>query len=103
MTTQNLSSVPVDIVIPTRGRGALIDITIASIRQSKHTNFNLWIADQSDDDKTELAVAPHAEADERVHYIRTAPRGASIGRDSLSHWTVSGDTKHPANRNLPSN
>jgi len=75
------SSVPVDIVIPTRGRGALIDITIASIRQSKHTNFNLWIADQSDDDRTELAVAAHVEADERVHYIRTEPRGASIGRN----------------------
>lgn len=77
----NSSSVSVDIVIPTRGRGSLIDITIASIRQSKHTNFNLWIADQSDDDNTEVAVAPHVEADPRVHYIRTAPRGASIGRN----------------------
>lgn len=78
---RNLSAVLVDIVIPTRGRGDLIDITIASIRQSNHRNFNLWIVDQSDDDRTEVAVAPHVEADSRVHYIHTPPRGASIGRN----------------------
>jgi GT2 family glycosyltransferase len=70
-----------DVVISTRGRGTLIDVTITSIRQSRHTAFTLWIVDQSDDDATERAVVPHAQADARVRYLRTTSRGVSAGRN----------------------
>ncbi|GAB4192429.1 MAG: glycosyltransferase [Roseiflexaceae bacterium] len=71
----------VDIVVPTRGRGALIDTTLSSIRQSTHTNFTLWVIDQSDDDATAQAVAPHLRADCRVRYVRSRGRGISIARN----------------------
>jgi glycosyltransferase involved in cell wall biosynthesis len=71
----------VDIIIPTRGRGPLIDITVSSIRAGELTDFALWIVDQSDDSATEAAVAPHVQADRRVHYTRVAPRGSSAARN----------------------
>lgn len=70
-----------DIIIPTRGRGKLIDITISSIRANEFDAFALWIVDQSDDAATERAVMPHVEADSRVHYLRAAPRGSSAARN----------------------
>lgn len=71
----------VDIVIPTRSRGALIDATVASIRRSTHDQFTLWIIDQSDDDATERAVAGHVRADPRVRYRRIDSRGISAARN----------------------
>lgn len=70
-----------DIVVPTRGRGALIDTAISSIRQSTHSNFTLWIIDQSDDHATARAVAPHLRADPRVRYVHSISRGISIARN----------------------
>jgi GT2 family glycosyltransferase len=70
-----------DIVVPTRGRGALIDATIASVRQSEKTDFALWVVDQSDDDRTKEATLSHAEIDSRVHYIHAAPRGSNAARN----------------------
>ncbi|EFO81431.1 glycosyl transferase family protein [Oscillochloris trichoides DG-6] len=78
----------IDIIIPTRNRGHLIDVTLASIRASVGVTFNLWVIDQSDDDCTERAVAPHAAVDSRVHYIPTHTRGISAARNvgvSMSH------------------
>jgi len=71
----------IDIVIPTRGRGSLIDTTISSIRKNTVESFELWVIDQSDDDATEEAVRPHTEEDSRIHYIRTTTRGSSIARN----------------------
>jgi glycosyltransferase involved in cell wall biosynthesis len=77
----NASRPIVDVIIPTRGRGALIDITIESIRQSQCQGFVLWVVDQSDDDATERAVAVHAKQDSRVRYIHSNSRGSNIGRN----------------------
>ncbi|HXU82135.1 MAG TPA: glycosyltransferase [Polyangia bacterium] len=71
----------VDIVIPTRGRGALVDVTIQSIRQSSHRDFKLWVVDQSEDDATEAAVFPHSRADKRVRYVRSRSRGSNLARN----------------------
>lgn len=71
----------IDIVVPTRGRGSLIDTTITSIRQNTIESFQLWVIDQSDDDATEQAVRPHTEEDSRIHYIRTTTHGSSIARN----------------------
>lgn len=37
----------VDIVIPTRNRGALIEMTISSIRASVGVDLTLWVIDQA--------------------------------------------------------
>ena len=71
----------VDIIIPTRGRGTLIDETSASIRASSHHAFTLWVADQSDDAATARAVLPHVENDARVRYLRVPPTGSSAARN----------------------
>jgi len=71
-----------DIIVPTRGRGNLIEETLASIRASEHAAFTLWVIDQSDDDATECAVAPHEQADARIKYLRVKPRGSSAARNS---------------------
>lgn len=71
----------VDVIIATRGRGALIDVTIASTRQSTYRGFCLWIVDQITDDATERAFAPHVAEDSRVHYQRSISQGVDIGRN----------------------
>jgi GT2 family glycosyltransferase len=71
----------VDIVIPTRGRGALIDAAIQSIRECSDPDFNLWVVDQSEDDATEAAVSAHCRADRRVRYLRSQSRGSNLARD----------------------
>jgi GT2 family glycosyltransferase len=71
----------VDVVIPTRGRGALVADTIATIRASSLEHFTLWVVDQSTDDATERAVQPHAHEDRRVRYVRSITTGASAARN----------------------
>jgi 2-polyprenyl-3-methyl-5-hydroxy-6-metoxy-1,4-benzoquinol methylase/GT2 family glycosyltransferase len=71
----------VDIIIPTRGRGALVDVTIDSIRHSDYPDFRLWVVDQSEDDATEQAVSPHCRADRRVRYLRSRSQGSNLARD----------------------
>ncbi len=71
----------VDIVIATRGRGDLIDGTIESLRRCAHTDFILWIIDQSDDAATKRAVERHSAIDARVKYLYTDQRGISVSRN----------------------
>ncbi|MEM7800986.1 MAG: glycosyltransferase [Chloroflexota bacterium] len=71
----------VDVIIPTRNRGALIDLTINSILRSHHSNFVLWIVDQSENDETKKVVEIHQIADDRVHYIHSDSRGSSRARN----------------------
>lgn len=71
----------VDIIIPTRNRGGLIDTTIRSIRASTMQELTLWVVDQSDGDATELCVQQHMAEDARVRYLRTTTRGISAARN----------------------
>jgi 2-polyprenyl-3-methyl-5-hydroxy-6-metoxy-1,4-benzoquinol methylase/GT2 family glycosyltransferase len=75
-----MSTPEVDIVIPTRGRGALVGVTIDSICQSRYGDFKLWIVDQSEDGATEAAVTPHCRADSRVRYVRSRSCGSNQAR-----------------------
>jgi GT2 family glycosyltransferase len=77
-----MSAQDVDIVIPTRGRGGFVERTIHSIRGCSYPSFNVWIVDQSEDDTTEAAVAPHLRADPRVRYLRSRSRGSNLARDA---------------------
>jgi GT2 family glycosyltransferase len=67
-------------VVATRGRGARIVPLIESILASDRQDFELVIVDQSEDDETELAVAPFL-TDERIRYARSEQRGLSRGRN----------------------
>ncbi len=71
----------VDIVIATRNRAELIEPLIVSVRQSSHTDFTLWIVDQSDDAATERVVARYSQTDQRVRYVRQSLPGASLARN----------------------
>ncbi len=71
----------IDIIIPTRNRGALIAEAIASVCQSSHVNFRLWIVDQSDDSATQAVVSAKMHTDSRVHYLRSTTRGANFARN----------------------
>lgn len=71
-----------DVVIPTRGRGNLVDVTIASIRECAEEDFALWVVDQSDDNLTQQAVLKHAGVDPRVHYLSAEPRGSDFARNT---------------------
>ena len=71
----------VDIIIPTRNRGKLIDVTLESIRHSTHQNWIVWVADQSDDNQTETAVFHHAQTDPRIRYLSMPPMGSSKARN----------------------
>lgn len=71
----------VDIVIPTRGRGELIAVTIESILHSHFTNFTLWVIDQSPDEKTKQAVMRYASIDARIRYVGTPTKGSNVARN----------------------
>ncbi len=76
-----MRDIPVDVVISTYRRGCQIDRTIASICQSAHWNFNLWVFDQSENDLTEKCVARYVQVDPRVHYHRMPLRGLAPTRN----------------------
>lgn len=71
----------VDIVIPTRGRGELIAVTIDSILRSYLTDFTIWVVDQSQDDTTKEAVMRYGSIDARVQYVGTPTVGSNVARN----------------------
>ncbi|ACL24951.1 glycosyltransferase family 2 protein [Chloroflexus aggregans] len=77
-----MSTPSVDVVISTYGRGAAIDATIASIRQSTYPLFTLWVLDQSEDNRTEECVRRYADLDPRIRYLRRPVRGISATRNA---------------------
>jgi GT2 family glycosyltransferase len=77
-----MQDTPVDIVISTYNQSDKVGPTVASIIQSEHTNFTLWVLDQSLDDSTEAVVSPYAAADRRVQYRRVPVRGMAATRNS---------------------
>lgn len=75
-------SIPVDIVIATQARGERIDTAIASIRQSTHQLFTLWVIDGSSDSQTEECVLRHAASDSRIRYCRSLLPGVTGKRNA---------------------
>ncbi|MCB0060917.1 MAG: glycosyltransferase family 2 protein, partial [Caldilineaceae bacterium] len=78
---QNSKLQNIDIVIPTRNRGALIEAALVSVRNSTYAAFTLWIVDQSDDDATEQTVRAQMAEDPRIRYLRSKSRGANFARN----------------------
>jgi GT2 family glycosyltransferase len=70
-----------DVVVCTRGRAELLDLAVSSILRSDHTDFDLWVIDQSDDAETRDAVLRHGSGNPRIHYHGTRTRGLDMARN----------------------
>lgn len=77
-----MSNFAVDIVISTYNQSDKIGATVASITQSQHRTFTLWVLDQSQDALTEAVVAPYAAVDARIQYRRVPLCGIAATRNS---------------------
>lgn len=76
----------ISVAICTRNRGASIAATILSLRRSTHTDFEVVVIDQSEDEVTARAVAGAATGDPRIRYVHTPTRGLSVARNiALRH------------------
>jgi len=60
----------VSVLICTRNRGEHVVASLRSVQADGYQNFELLILDQSDDDRTERAVADLSAKDARVKYVR---------------------------------
>ena len=74
------ASESLSIVIPTCNRGDSVVATVQSILDSEHTDLEIIIVDQSDDDETHTALIPWLK-DIRVNYIHTPVKGAGNARN----------------------
>ena len=72
---------PIDVIIPTRNRGASLTRTLLSLLADANPQLRIWVVDQSDGDATARAVQPFCHQDERVHYLQTPTRGISSARN----------------------
>ena len=68
----------VSVVISTRDRADSVGDTVRGILSNDYPNFEIWIVDQSGDDRTESSLASLA-GDPRVHYVKSDTRGLSRG------------------------
>jgi GT2 family glycosyltransferase len=67
------------VVVCTRNRGDKIVATIVSVLEGKHSDVDVLVIDQSDNDETSDALAPYT-ANGRVRYIRSTETGVSRSR-----------------------
>jgi glycosyltransferase involved in cell wall biosynthesis len=71
----------IDVIIPTRNRGALVTRTLRSLQGSSVQDFQVWIVDQSENTETAVAVAPFLAKDGRFTLVRSATKGANVARN----------------------
>lgn len=72
---------PIDVIIPTRNRGASLSGTLMSLLDDPNPQLSIWVVDQSDGNATARAVQPFCDQDERVRYLHTPTRGISSARN----------------------
>lgn len=70
----------ITVVISTRNRGASVVMPLRGVLTNRGTDVELIVVDQSDDERTQTAVAPYLE-DPRIRYIRSFTKGAARGRN----------------------
>lgn len=85
-TSETVSSISA--IISTRNRGDKIVAAVESILKNTYPKFDLWIVDQSDDDRTGEALQPFF-SDSRLHYIKSDTRGCSPGRNLAISFSAS--------------
>lgn len=72
----------VSVIIPTKNRPAAVSDAVRSVVAGSHQTFELFVVDQSDDDRTYEALAPF-HGDSRFHYLlnRRPGYGAASSRN----------------------
>lgn len=68
----------VSVVVSTRDRGGGVLDAVRGILANDYPSFELWIVDQSEDDRTEASLKS-VSSDPRMHYLRSDTRGLSKG------------------------
>ena len=87
---------PVSVVVSTRDRGGRVLDTVRGILANDYPDFEVWIVDQSEDDRTEASLKS-VSSDPRMHYLRSGTRGLSkglnlgIGRAANEIIAITGD------------
>ena len=71
---------PITVVVSTRNRETEVGGTVATILCNDYPDFEVRVIDQSDGGGTESSLRRFS-SDPRFHYIRTAARGLSAGRN----------------------
>lgn len=70
---------PMTVVISTRNTGDAVAATVRTVLLNDYPSFEIRVVDQSDDDRTEVAL--RAFSRDPVLHVRTATQGLSIGRN----------------------
>lgn len=73
-------SVEISVVIPTRNRGNSVVMTLESVFQNTHPNFEVILVDQSNNQDTAEAIKDYL-VKENFQYIQTDTQGASRARN----------------------
>ena len=81
MSGEEYVTIVIDVVIPTRNRGALIADTLKSLRASTYPRFRVLVVDQSEGRETAEVVERFAAEDDRFSYIPSATRGSDTARN----------------------
>jgi GT2 family glycosyltransferase len=71
---------PITALVCTRNRGDSVARAVRSILANTHPDFRVVVVDQSDDDRSEQALAPLRDSP-RLRYIRTPTRGLCRARN----------------------
>ena len=74
------SSPLVAVVVSTRDRGDRVVSTVRDVLSDDHSNLELVVVDQSEDDRTEQALIPLL-GDPRLQYVRSATKGLASSRN----------------------
>lgn len=78
--TPATSTLPVTVVIATRGRPRSVDRCVSALLTGDHPDVTVLVVDNDPVDDATAEVV-RAFADPRVRYVREARRGASVGRN----------------------
>lgn len=70
----------ISVVVTTRDRGERVTETVRTALGNSYPHFDLTIVDQSEGDRTELALERYL-GDPRVRYLRSRTRGLTSGRN----------------------
>ena len=65
----------VDIILPTRNRGAVVLEAVRSVQAQTHRDWRLWIVDDASSDGSDSSLLREAEADQRITVLRRTHRG----------------------------
>ena len=86
LTTMNLESKTVSVVIPTYNRGAFIGAAIDSVLSQSYRNLEVIVVDDGSTDNTAALLA--AIADPRLRYVRQENQGRSQARNAALRLAV---------------